>query len=142
MQIATNMCLDDIEGVDWGEPEYDSNLVVTCHKLRKKPVSEFTVADLRIMIGQDISSEILIPIALNRFSEDPLICGDFYDGDLLSVVSRLPPAYWSQHRNQHQESLRIAGIALGRLRSEEDPDRRLIAELEAIVSKPNDGDKR
>ncbi len=41
MQIATNMCLDEIEGVDWGEPEYDSNLVVTCHKLRKKPVSEF-----------------------------------------------------------------------------------------------------
>lgn len=136
------MCLEDIVGVDWGKPEYDSNLVATCHKLRKKPVSEFTVEDLRIMIGQDISSEILIPTVLNRLCEDPLVGGDFYDGDLLSVVSRLPPAYWTQHRDQHQESLRIAGIALGRLRSEEDPDRRLISELEAIVSNPNEGDKR
>tara|TARA_R110002096_G_scaffold253095_1_gene445987 strand:- start:68 stop:538 length:471 start_codon:yes stop_codon:yes gene_type:complete len=141
MQIATDKCLDEIEGVDWGEPDYDSHLVVTCHELRKKPIAEFTAEDLRIMIGQDISSEILLPIALNRLSEDPLISGDLYDGDLLSVVSRLPSTYWSKHRDQHEELLRIAEVAIERLRSDEEPDRQLMAELKAVVSKPNEGEQ-
>lgn len=141
MQIVTDKCLDEIEGVDWGEPNYESHLVVTCHKLRKKPIAEFTAEDLRIMIGQDISSEILIPIALNRLSEDALISGDLHDGDLLSVVSRLPSTYWSGHRGQHEELLKIAEIAIERLRSDEEPDRQLIAEFEAIISKPNQGEQ-
>ena len=137
MQIAPDKCLDQIEKVDWGEPDYESHVVVTCHKLRKKPIAEFTIEDLRIMIGQDISSEILIPIALDRLSEDPLISGDLYDGDLLSVVSRHPSAYWSKHRDQHEELLRAAEIAIERIRSVEDPDPQLITELEAVITKSN-----
>jgi hypothetical protein len=141
MQIATDKCLDDIEGVDWGDPDYESHLVVTCHKLRKKPIAEFTAEDLRIMIGQDISTQILVPIALSRLSEDPLISGDLYDGDLLSVVARLPSTYWGTHRDQHAELLRIAAAVIVRLRSEEEPDRRFITELEAVVSEPNQGEQ-
>jgi len=141
MQIATDKCLDEIEGVDWGEPDYDSHLVVTCHKLRKKPVAEFTNEDLRIMIGQDISCAILIPIALNRLREDPLISGDLYDGDLISVVSRIPSAYWRKHRDQHNELRQITGIAIERLRSDDEPDRQLVAELEAFISEPNKGEQ-
>ena len=140
MQIATDRCLDEIEGVDWGEPSYDSNLVITCHKLRKKPVGEFTVEDLRIMIGQDISSAVLTPIALTRLSEDPLVSGDFYAGDLLSVVLRLPSAYWIEHRDQHDELRQISESAIERLRSDDEPDRQLIAALEAFISKPNEGE--
>jgi hypothetical protein len=137
MQIAPDKCLDEIEGVNWGEPDFESHVVVTCHVLRKKPISEFTIEDLRIMIGQDISCEILIPIALDRLIEDPLTSGDLYDGDLLSVVSRQPSDYWSKHRDQHDELLRVAKIAIERIRSREDPDPQLITELEAAIAKSN-----
>jgi hypothetical protein len=39
--------LDELEGVVWGEPTFDSYLVTTCHRLRTKPVDEFSVEDLR-----------------------------------------------------------------------------------------------
>ena len=40
--------------------EYYSGLVKTCHTLRKKPLKDFTVEDLRIMIGQNIGLKYLI----------------------------------------------------------------------------------
>jgi CDI immunity proteins len=46
--------LEQLENEVWGEPEFHSHLVLTCHSLRKKPIDQFTVEDLRIMLGQDV----------------------------------------------------------------------------------------
>lgn len=78
--------LDDLEHLDWGEPTFDSHLVTTCHRLRKKPVDEFTVEDLRIMIGQKISLQHLLPRAIAVLESEPLAAGAFYPGDLLANV--------------------------------------------------------
>ncbi len=43
--------LQELEGSDWGEPEYGSHLVTTCHRLRRTPVRDFIVGELRIMTG-------------------------------------------------------------------------------------------
>jgi hypothetical protein len=94
--------LQEIEQDDWGEPSYDSYLVGTCHRLRRKPLNEFTVEDLRIMIGQGISLPILIPLAVERLEEDPLAQGDYYPGDLLAAVLRTDEAFWSGHPDSLQ----------------------------------------
>jgi hypothetical protein len=52
--------LDTLEGDEWGPPTYDSYLVATCHRLRKKPIGAFTVEDLRILIGQDVGTLFLV----------------------------------------------------------------------------------
>ena len=78
--------LEQIENDDWGEPEFDSHLVKTCHRLRRKPLEEFTTEDFRIMIGQNISLEHLVPRAIEKLREEPLAEGDYYGGDLLSAV--------------------------------------------------------
>src|ERR1041384_7032591 len=78
--------LEELEGVPWGEPEFGSHLVVTCHKLRKKPVNEFSVEDLRIMIGQSIGLPHLLPRAVAVLEADPLAEGDCDPGDLRSAV--------------------------------------------------------
>lgn len=56
-----------IEGIEkdyWGDkPDYDSHLVTTIFRLRKKNLDEFTTEDLRIVIGQNRSLPILIPLA-------------------------------------------------------------------------------
>jgi CDI immunity proteins len=99
--------LVDIEGVDWGKPTFDSNLVVTCHGLRHKPLGTFTVEDLRIMIGQKISLPILVPMALRRLQEDPLAEGLFYSGDLLRSLLGIDEAFW-QSQQEALETLRHA----------------------------------
>jgi len=43
--------LTEIEGGNWEDREFDSNLVAAVHNLRHKPIGEFTVEDLRVMIG-------------------------------------------------------------------------------------------
>ncbi len=57
--------LEQLENEVWGEPEYHSHLVLTCHSLRKKPIDQFTVEDLRIMIGQNFGTKYSMPQALN-----------------------------------------------------------------------------
>src|SRR6516165_7980740 len=79
--------LQELEQDNWGEPPYSSYLVTTIHRLRRKPLAEFTTEDLRIMIGQRISLTFLIPLALERLEDQPLAGGDFYPGDLLHAMS-------------------------------------------------------
>src|SRR5260221_10739454 len=89
-----NKTLQELEGQDWGEPPFPSHLVRTCHALRRKPLRDFTVEDLRIMIGQNISLNYLIPLAIEQLQRDPLVAGDFYPGDLLANVLRVESGFW------------------------------------------------
>lgn len=91
-----------MEGEDCGEPGYPSHLVTECHRLRRVPLQEFGPEDLRIMIGQQIGLEYLVPLALEQLTANPWISGDCYEGDLLASVLRLPYSYWQQHPEQEQ----------------------------------------
>ena len=46
--------LQELEQSDWGEGKYGSYLVTTIHRLRRIPLGQFGIEDLRIMIGQNI----------------------------------------------------------------------------------------
>ena len=80
--------LEQLEGFDWGELNFPSSLVTTCHRLRRKPIDEFTTEDLRIMIGQNFGLEHLLPRAMDVLRDDPIAAGDFYEGDLIQAVLR------------------------------------------------------
>jgi hypothetical protein len=112
--------LQEIEGVDWGPPPYDSYLVETCHALRHKPVGTFSVEDLRIMIGQQSSLPILLPIALEALESDPLAEGDLFAGDLLSSVVAIEDPFWCSHP---QELRRVRGVAERVLGLAQEPSR-------------------
>ncbi len=99
--------LQELEGSDWGEPEFPSHLVVTCHRLHRTPLRDFTVEDLRIMIGQGIGLPFLVPLALERLEEDPLVQGDYYPGDLLGAVLGIDPGYWRDRPDLHDAALAI-----------------------------------
>ena len=99
--------LEELEQDDWGEATYDSYLVKTVHRLRRRPLAEFTIEDLRIMIGQRVGLSILIPLAVERLEEDPLAAGDFYPGDLLQAVGRAGDAFWATHPDCFQRVRKI-----------------------------------
>jgi len=90
--------LENLENSFWGEPKFHSNLVITCHKLRKKPLNEFTTGDLRIMISQNFSLDYLIPLALEKLEENILIEGDCYEGDLLLIVLGSDKNFWKENK--------------------------------------------
>ncbi|OYP35136.1 contact-dependent growth inhibition system immunity protein [Rhodopirellula sp. MGV] len=74
--------LDELDPPAWQEPETRSGLIAACHHLRSKPLDEFTAEDLRVMIGQQICPNVLLPIAVDRLIGKPLAAGDYYPGDL------------------------------------------------------------
>ena len=86
--------LDELEEVEWGPPQYDTALVTNAHRLRRVPLKQFRIEDLRLMIGQKVGLEYLIPIALDHLEANPLAEGDCYPGDLLAAVARVPDGFW------------------------------------------------
>lgn len=135
--------LQDLDGQDWGEPPFPSYLVTTCHQLRRKPLQDFTVEDLRIMIGQSIGLEFLLPLALRALADDPFVAGDYYPGDLFKYVLAVTPDYW-RSRPQRQAELRaVATLAVSRLQSLEPDEAAWIGQvidiprLQRLVDQPD-----
>lgn len=81
-----NKTLEQLENDVWGDSGYDSHLVATVHRLRRKPLGSLTNEDLRIMIGQNIGFNHLLPLAMKALRANPLASGDLYDGDLLAAT--------------------------------------------------------
>lgn len=90
--------LENLEKSVWPplDPSEDSDLIRTCNALRKKQLKDFTIEDLREMIGQDIGLEYLIPLALEKLNENILTEGDYYEGDLLKSVLTSDKKYWAK----------------------------------------------
>lgn len=135
-KIAAEQSLDEIEGVCWGESNYGSHLVMTCHALRKKPIGQFTCEDLRIMIGQGISLEFLIPLALNYLRKRPLFSGGLLEEGLLTSVCVIPFSYWLEHREQYEDFRFLVQAPIDKLRAERCVTQRsceLVSQLEAVI---------
>jgi len=88
--------LEVLEGVVWDAPDPDSCLAATCHALRRKPLGDFSVEDLRVMIGQGLGLPHLLPLALAVLEQNPWAEGDYYPGDLLASVLRVERDFWKQ----------------------------------------------
>lgn len=89
-----NKTLEDLEKDFWSEPNFGSGLVIKCHNLRKVPLSELGIEDLRLMISQNIGLQYLIPLAIEKLEENILSEGDFYEGDLLQSVLKVNKQFW------------------------------------------------
>jgi hypothetical protein len=119
-----NRSLEQIEGDVWGDPPADATrLMKTVHELRRKPVGELSPEDLRVLIGQRVGVDVLVPLALSRLAQDPLLEGDYYPGDVLVSVLKVPTDYWSTHPQQLADVERV-------IESVDEPD--LKADIDAF----------
>ena len=107
MQTDLDKTLDQLEGIEWGEPNFGSYVVINCCRPRRVPLKDFTAEDLRLMIGQNISIEYLAPLALEQLELDPMVSGMYGDGDLLKSVQRLPSGFWEQHPELRERWQRV-----------------------------------
>ena len=125
-----NATLEELDGDDWGTPPYDSSLVSNCHRLRRVQLKDFSIEDLRIMIGQEIGLKYLLPIAFVELEKDPFAEGDFYPGDLLKNVLGVSREFWQQHSELQERMDAIVERARAKLENLDESDE-LAATLKA-----------
>ncbi len=97
MDLDTSKSLSQLLGALTKDTTDSSALVTTCLTLYEKPLKDFTVENLRVMIGQSIGLEFLLPLAIELLQENPFVEGDYFPGDLLSVVMQVEPSFWQTH---------------------------------------------
>ena len=115
------MTLEELESHVWPEPDLSSPLVTTCHQLRKKRLDDFSVEDLRIMLGQSIGAKYLLPRAVEILRKNPFAEGDLFEGDLLVAIARHPEntSQLALKDMKHLLAVSVAAIeAFGRLVAE------------------------
>jgi hypothetical protein len=122
--VDESLTLEQIEARHWGNPPADATrLIKTVYELRHKPVGAMDPEDLRVLLLQQESVDVLVPIALTHLEQNPLAEGDFYPGDLLTTVLKVPQAYWQQHPDQRSRASAVieAVEALGNLDDHDAP---------------------
>ncbi|MGY4905332.1 contact-dependent growth inhibition system immunity protein [Streptomyces sp. 900116325] len=89
--------LEELEDDRWPAPSGDATrFVATAHALRRKPIGELTVEDMRLLIGQNEGLPHLLPPALEVLRLDPMAEGHMYESDLLAAVLTRSPETWSK----------------------------------------------
>lgn len=100
--------LDLVDPPAWGPASPDATLVAKrCHELRTKPLRDFTVEDLRIMIGQQVALGRMVALSLDRLQPDSLVEYDF-PGDLLASVLQVDAVFWERSPDLDLEVCRLA----------------------------------
>ena len=87
--------------------------------------------DLRLLLSQQVGVEVLAPQAIRVLRHDPLAEGDYYPGDLLVAVMKLPSSYWAAHPDELATTQRIA-------RSVEDADAELLGDINRFLARTAD----
>lgn len=106
-----DISIEQIEHDEWAMPDPNkdcvSGLILKVHALRRKPLSDFTIEDIRLAIGQKLALSITLPMALEALANDILAEGDMYEGDLLNSVLNLSSEYWDEHAAHKETFIQI-----------------------------------
>ena len=104
--------LQELENSDWGDPATgETPLIQKCLALRRKPIRDFTIENLRMAVGQQMGLKFLLPLAMSHLNRDPLSEGDFYPGDLLQSVLRGPFDNWQETEELRALRTQLSPIA-------------------------------
>ncbi len=75
-----------------------SFLVRRIYELETKKLADLEIEDLRLLIGQNISLQYLMPLAIEHLKENVMAEGDYYEGDLLQKVLSMPQKFWNDNK--------------------------------------------
>lgn len=116
--------IEQLEGTPWPEPKLgDTGLVRRCHALRRVPLDQLGLGDLRVLIGQDIALKHLIPLALGKLKVEPMLEAEYYPGDLLVAVMSAERGFWATNLDSLSQLKQLAQRARESIGAHEDPSR-------------------
>ena len=76
-------------------------------KLYNTVIEEYSLGDIRFMIGQNLGIDFLINIAFDHLKENIFLDSEYYEGDLLSIILRIPSEFWKMHPTEKDKFLEI-----------------------------------
>lgn len=98
MVVATKKSIAELERRHWPKLGPDaSHFHRRCYDAVTKPISELSVADLRLLISQDIGLEFVLPIALAIVEKEPLLESEHFRGDLLTAILAASKNFYQEH---------------------------------------------
>ena len=87
--------IENLEKDNWGDvPTDESSIVTRAMRLRKIPLNEFSIDDVRFLLIQEIGLPYLLTIALEYLEKDLFTEGNYYEGDLLNSVLSIKDTKW------------------------------------------------
>jgi hypothetical protein len=98
-----NKSIEELECDIWKDTEYPTELIRRSYELRKVPITNLDIDDLRLLIGQQIGLKYIVPLALRALSKDILAEGNYYPGDLLKSVLEIPKTFWVSNNSLFSE---------------------------------------
>ena len=107
MELNHNMSIEQLENKIYPVVTDSTGLVFKITSLRKKPIADFSIEDMRICISQNESLVYLIPLAINQLTKDILAEGDFYEGDLIMAVIKSKKAFWAENKKLWQDIISL-----------------------------------
>ncbi|MFF0457571.1 contact-dependent growth inhibition system immunity protein [Nocardia africana] len=92
-----DLSLEQFEDDVWPAlPADATDLMRTVGALRRTPIGDLTVEDVRCLLGQRVGVDVLLPRVLVQLNWDPLIAGDLFPGDVLVAALRVGRKHWER----------------------------------------------
>jgi hypothetical protein len=96
--INLHKTLEQLDGLPTHHTGAGTYVEETMNRLRKKPLKDFTIEEIRLMASQDHHPAIILPMAIEQLKKNILAEGDFYPGDLLQAVLSSDNAFWKENK--------------------------------------------
>jgi hypothetical protein len=114
--------IEQLENDYWANIDFPTPLVEKCYKYRKIPISDLSVEQVRLLLGQKIGVKFLLDRAVKFLQEDILSEGDFFPGDLLVSVLRLDQENWKDNADLQSDFGRLLVRSGSQIMASDDPD--------------------
>lgn len=99
-----NKSIEALEHHNYGDPTTaPTSLMSKCLAYVKLSIGSLSIEQTRLLIGQGIGLEYLIPYAFEFLDNDILAEGDYYPGDLLKNVATVDVAFWKTNPGLYQQ---------------------------------------
>jgi hypothetical protein len=127
--------IEQLEKNYWTNNDLPTPLVEKCYRYRKIPLNEMSVELVRLLIGQNIGLEFLIPKAIALLEKNVLAEGDMYEGDLIISLLTTGKDYWENHPDDKKQLLNLILKQKQEIinRNEDNEFRRLLKELDSFL---------
>jgi hypothetical protein len=95
--------LNQVMKLETAPPPYATQMVEQIEIACATPLKDLSVDQVRLLIGQQIGLEFIMPRALYELSKNPLVYASYYQGDLLNACLSVDREFWMQHEGHWYE---------------------------------------
>jgi hypothetical protein len=95
--------------------------------LRCKPLKDLAPDEIGLAVRQRVGFPFILDLALDRLRQNPIFEGEFYPGDVLAALTKVPNSAWSARPHLLVELAHIRQEAISAIAADETGDLHILA---------------